>query len=70
MKVWLRRKRNSLREISSNWNKLAAKTENENLLDFFIGLNLQPREKLEFSQIIFYNWNEFAAKTEIVIVLE
>ena len=26
MKVWLRRKRNSPREISSNWNELAAKT--------------------------------------------
>ena len=31
---------------------------------------MQPREKMEFSQIIFYNWSEFAAKTEIVIVLE
>ena len=33
MKVWLRRKRNSLREISSNWNELAAMTENGSVLE-------------------------------------
>ena len=33
MKVWLRRKRNSLREIPSKWNELAAKTENGSVLE-------------------------------------
>ena len=33
MKVWLRRKRNSPREISSNWNELAAETENGIVLE-------------------------------------
>ena len=45
MKVWLRRKRNSLREISSNWNELAAKTENENLLDFFYWIEFAAKRE-------------------------
>ena len=33
MKAWLRQKRNPLREVSSNWNELAAKTENGSVLE-------------------------------------
>ena len=29
MKVWLRQKRNSLGEVSQNWNEFVAKTEND-----------------------------------------
>ena len=33
MKVWLRQKRNSLGEFSQNWNDIAAKAENDVLLE-------------------------------------
>ena len=59
-------------EFFFTWNEFAAKTENENVLEETcrIELNLQPRQKMKFSQIIVYNWNEFAAKTENENLLE